>query len=119
MYTYSYNLYLFTHINAEPPSLVNVSSFHFAKSGLTQLVRTANGGIPDSHNITLFKQITTSVGNKLQSYIGNSLFGEFTCIIESLYSTKQVSLFLQEKGNIILLSEQHQYNVMFTAHCCY
>ena len=38
------------------------------------------------------------MGNKLQAYVANSLFGEFTCIIETLYNTKQVSLLLQEKG---------------------
>ena len=40
------------------------------------------------------------MGNKFRSYIGNSVFGEFICIVESLYNTKQISLFLQEKGTM-------------------
>ena len=62
---------------------------------------TAVGGVPDSHNITLLhlnQLITTSIGNKLQAYIANDLFWEFTCIVESLYTTKQVSLLWYEKG---------------------
>ena len=94
--------------NAEPPTQVNISSLYFAESGLTQLVCTATGGVPDSHNITLFHSnhgqtlaTWSSIGNKLQSNIDfNNLFWqtEFTCIVESLYSTKQVSLLLYEKG---------------------
>ena len=87
----------------EPPSQVNISSLYFAESGLTQLVCAAPGGVPDSHNITLLhssQPIATTMGNELQTYIANSLFGEVTCIVETLYSTKRVSLLMQEKGNL-------------------
>ena len=93
--------------HAEPPQ-VNISSINFAESSLTQLVCTAVGGVPDSNSITLLhssQTITTSMGDKLQSYIANGLFGEFTCIVESLYSTKQVSLLLQEKGMMNSVTE--------------
>jgi hypothetical protein len=101
-------------MHAEPPTQVNISSVYFAESGLTQLVCTATGGVPDSHNITLFQsnndqQLATNTGNELQSYIDfYNLHLEFTCIVESLYGTKQVSLLLYEKGMIKL--------VMFTAY---
>ena len=69
-----------------------------------QLVCTATGGVPDSHNITLFHDYghqlaTTSMGNELQSYIDLDDL-KFTCIVESLYGTKQVSLLLYEKGMV-------------------
>ena len=93
-------------MHAEPPTQINISSLYFAESGLTQLVCTATGGVPDSHNITLFHSnqdqqlLNTSTGNKLQSYIDlyNLYLGEFICTVESLYGTKQVSLLLYEKG---------------------
>ena len=89
---------------------------------------TATGGVPDSHNITLLhsngdQQLFTSMGNELRSYIGNSVFGEFICIVESLYNTKQISLFLQEKGtmkqdNIIIgYRTSMWHNINFNLYC--
>jgi hypothetical protein len=112
--------YYIIHNYAEPPSQVNISSLYFAETGLcTQLVCTATGGVPDSHNITLFhstndQQLATSIGNELQSYIDLcNLIGEFICTIESLYGTEQVSLLLYEKGIIIIKNTTMQH-VMFT-----
>ena len=108
-------------MHVEPPSLANISRLDFAESGLMQLVCTATGGVPDSHNITLFhsnhgQQLVTSMGNKLQTYIANSLFGEITCIIETLYSTKQVSLLLQGKG-MINIGVASLYNHAYGRFC--
>ena len=69
---------------------------------------TAVGGIPDSHILTLFyanQQVTTAlaVGNSLHVSVAINRFGEYTCIVESLYNITQVSLFLQEKGIIYVL----------------
>ena len=86
----------YNHAYAEPPTQINISSLYFAESGLTQLVCTATGGVPDSHNITLFhsnngQQLATSMGNELQFYIDPSnFFGESVCTVESLYHTEQV-----------------------------
>ena len=91
----------FTFPHPEPPSHVNISSVYLAESGLTQLVCTAVGGVPDSHNISLLhlnQLIATRMGSKLQTYIADDLFWEFTCIVESLYTTEWVSLFWHEKG---------------------
>ena len=70
------------------------------------MVCTATGGVPDSHNITLFhsnsQQLASSMGNELQSYIAlDNFLGEFICTVESLYGTKQASLLLYEKGMVL------------------
>jgi hypothetical protein len=84
-------------------------------------VCTATGGVPDSHNITLFHstnghQLATSTGNELQSYIDlNNIIGEFICTVESLYGTEQVSLLLYEKGKIKKINTNatcHVYNIL-------
>ena len=56
------------------------------------------------------------MGNELQSYIDLcNLSGEFICNVESLYGTKQVSLFLYEKGMIILsVNPQAISNIYYT-----
>ena len=94
--------------HAEPPTQINISSLYFAESELTQLVCTATGGVPDLHNITLFRSnqdqqlIATSMGNELQSYIAlDNFLREFICTVKSLYGTKQVSLLLYEKGMVL------------------
>ena len=90
-------------MHAEPPTQINISSLYFGESGLIQLVCTATGGVPDFHNITLFRSnqdqqlLATNMGNELQSYVDLYL-GEFICTVESLYGNKQVSLLLYEKG---------------------
>ena len=94
--------------HAEPPTQINISSLYFAESGLTQLVCTSTGGVPDSHNITLFHSnqdqqlLATSMGNRLQSHMIDpyNYLGEFICTVESLYGTEQVSLLLYKKGMI-------------------
>ena len=54
------------------------------------------------------------MGNELQIYIANSLFGEigWQCIVESLYSTQRVSLLTQEKGKV--LGRNFSVDCMFT-----
>ena len=75
--------------------------------GFTLVDCKAVGGIPDYHNITLLHSqlaIATNVSSsRLQIYVDNSMFGEFTCIVVSLYSVEMVSVLLTEKGIKLML----------------
>ena len=57
----------------------------------------AVGGVPDSHNITIFhlcQPITTSMGNKLHNHMFVWRIHSVYLFIETLYGTKQVSLLI-------------------------
>ena len=101
-----------------PPS-INISSTIdiVSERGLLWIYCTAVGGIPDSHVLTLFhenKQVTATVGNSLHISVAINRFGEYTCIVESLYNVTQVSLLLQEKGIIytIILCILHAFLII-------
>ena len=90
----------------EPPS-ISFSSSYDAETGIVLLDCTAVGGVPDSHNITLIlpnQHVNTKGNNNLHAYFARGRFGEFICIVESLYNTTQTSLFLEERGTTHIIS---------------
>ena len=57
---------------------------------------TVYGGVPDSHNITLRQNDINATGTSHQLYLDG--FGEYLCVVESLYNTTTVALSINERG---------------------
>ena len=83
----------------EPP-VVNITSYYNIVRNKELLNCTAYGGVPDSHNITLRQKDVNVTGNSHQVYLDG--FGEYMCIVESLYNTTAVAVTINERGNEII-----------------
>ena len=89
----------------EPPSVEVSSSIMAALLDENIHIKcSAEGGNPDLHNITLLKNnapLTVSTQTDSLTYDTKGVFGVYTCLVESLYTTATESLLLQEKGKAI------------------
>ena len=98
-------LYFPSGIHTEPPS-TNVTAELLALEGRESTILTcsAHGGRPDTHNLTWTKDGvvlarghgTTLNYNTLYSF--PNPFGRYTCTVESLHSSEEKSVLIQEKG---------------------
>ena len=104
-----------TSVTAEQPALEGRES--------TILTCSAHGGCPDTHNLTWTKdgvvlargRGTTLNYSTLSSF--SNPFGRYVCTVESLYSSEEKSLLIQEKG--MGNCNQEPMNIMALMNSCY
>ena len=96
---------IFSFHHTEPPS-TNVTAEQPALEGRESTILTCSvhGGRPDTHNLTWTKDGVVLVSGRGTTLNYNTLysfpspFGRYTCTVESLHSSEEKSVLVQEKG---------------------
>ena len=109
--THTWYFHTFT---PEPPHvIVSTEKVALSMKETTILTCSAEDGNPDTHTLSWIKDghtLNSSEGNSLTYnilYYPHNPYGVYTCVVESLYTTEEKSLLIQEEGECMFMQVQH------------